>query len=510
MKSAATIHMATILVGLTISPSLLALDQSIEHIRGDQSRQLLGDGTGVVVGVIDSGIDYTHPAFTNLTTDGKSKKYAAKNFVPYESSTNDVAGHGTAVASIIASNDPNHIGLAPDAQLLNARVLNNNNGFNNGQWVGNGIAYAVNNNADILNLSLNYASPNSNGNNMLDLMLDWAAYERNTQVVSIAGNIQSSYTQVRSPGSIYNGFVVGRTTADFSQVHSNSANAYTQDGRMKPDLVAPGTNITIANDDHEYQNDYHYNSAYGTSFAAPHVAGLLAQQLEFGRANNLSTSNMVTKVTMMNATLHINDKTGNLQKPATAFTQGGVYTVTKPLSVDAGAGQVDGINLYNQYAPGEFGPGSVNSIGWDLNETGVANNSHVEYIINAPLELDSELAVTLNWLRKVTRTDNGNSIVDINDTYTYYDLNNLDLQILKDGNIIAQSISIRDNIEQLRINIDDENAQYSLRVFGKSVGHTPESFAIAWSAVAIPEPATLTLLLALSLTATARKNRKNC
>ncbi|QQE12462.1 S8 family serine peptidase [Planctomycetota bacterium] len=506
MKLRITSILTAVAAGVAVSSTSFALDESVEYIRGNTTRNLLGDGTGVVVGILDSGIDATHPALAGFTSDGMPRLKTADNFVTYENTTDDLYGHGTAVASVVASNNNIYTGLAPDVQLINARVLDKYNSFADGRWVGNGIAFAVNNDADILNLSLGYDAPNSDGTNTLDLMLDWATYERGTHVVSAAGNIKDSYKQVRSPGSIYNGFSVARTTNDFSKIHSNSCTAYTQDGRMKPDLAAPGTSIKMASHNHESLDDFAY-TASGTSFAAPHVAGLLAQQLEYGRNNNLSTSPMVTKATMMNATNPVIDKSNKLQAPAYSYDDNGIYTVTKPLSVDAGSGQIDALNLYNQYAHGEYGPGQVNSIGWDLFDDGLQNNDAIEYIIDSALELNSQLAVTLNWLRKVTRTDNGNGIVDIYDSYNYFNINNLDLQILKDGQVIAQSISSVDNIEQLRITVDDEFAQYSFRVLGTSINNTPEDFAIAWSSVAIPEPTTLLLLMGLSLSLTTARTR---
>ena len=84
-----------------------ALDQSIPRVHGDQSRLTLGDGTGIVIGIIDSGIDALHPALAVLDSLGQPRLVAAQNFVRTESelSADDVFGHGTAVAGVALSSD---------------------------------------------------------------------------------------------------------------------------------------------------------------------------------------------------------------------------------------------------------------------------------------------------------------------------------------------------------------------------------------------------------------------
>ena len=136
-------------------------------------------GAGVKVAVIDSGIDNNHPAI-----DGHVKGYIAfsedrdgqiqSNDAPHT----DVFGHGTWVSSVALSSDSFYTGMAPDARYVNARVLDSNVGFGNDVQVRNGIGFAIDRGANVLNLSLNYNATFSSGNSPLDLMLDWAAYSR--------------------------------------------------------------------------------------------------------------------------------------------------------------------------------------------------------------------------------------------------------------------------------------------------------------------------------------------
>lgn len=485
----ATVSLALLVASFALPTVTFALDLSVAAIGGDQSRTLLGDGTDVLVGIIDSGVDETHPTF-GTDSLGRSQLFAEANFVTAEpgNTGDDVHGHGTWVGSVVAGQDAQHTGMAPDARLINARVLDNGNGFPNGNQVANGVGFAIDQGADVLNLSLNYFSTFSTGTDVISRMVDWAAQEMGISSVICAGNINSSGPRVRGPGGAFNGITVGRTDFDFDQVHSNSGNAFTQDGRMKPELVAPGTSITMANDDWETQADF--TSASGCSFATPHVAGLMAQQIEAGRDAGLSTNPLVIKATQMNsADKTVLDKAGNNWEPAS----GAGASITQPLDTDSGAGQIDGVRLAEQYLIGEQEAGSVMVTGWDLAE--IAGNSSLDYDLQMPLVAGTDLTATLTWFRNVDRTDRGAVGVDAADSFVIEAIDNLDLQILADGLVIAESVSGIDTVEHLQITAA-ANVDYSIRVLGTSVVVDPtELFAVAWSAVAVPEPASLVLLL---------------
>jgi hypothetical protein len=475
-----------------------ALDASVPGIEGDISRALLGDGTGVVVGIVDSGVDDTHPALAGVDSLGNLRMLAEANFVTTEPANtgDDVFGHGTWVTSTVLSDDGTYTGMAPDARFINARVLNNGNSFFTDTWVRNGVGYAVDQGANIINLSLNFFAPTSSGNSQLDLMIDWAAYARGISTTIAAGNISggNGSQAVRGPGSAYNGITVGRTTADLSKVHTDSAVAYTADGRMKPDVVAPGSGLTLANDDWEGVASDWDTGLNGTSFAAPHVAGLLAQLLDAGTTLGYSTNPLVVKAAIMNsAGKSVLDRSFNPWAPASVANVAGVTTVSQPLDTDSGAGLINGLATAEQYLAGELSPGFVASIGWDLNA--VAGGQFVDYIIDPGLAAGSALTATLTWHRHVGLSDNGNGAVDAGDTFFLEQaLSNLNLQVLRNGTLVAQSVSTVDNVEHLFFDID-RSARYTLRVIGATVGGGSEQFALAWRGVALPEPASFVLVL---------------
>ncbi|MGE3240908.1 MAG: S8 family serine peptidase [Pirellulales bacterium] len=487
-------------------PSALAIHNSVPAVHGDVSRSLLGDGTGAIIGIIDSGVDDTHPALAGLDSLGQPRMIAEANFVTSEplNTGDDVFGHGTWVSSVALSSDAFYTGMAPDARYVNARVLDSNVGFGNDVQVRNGIGFAIDRGAQVLNLSLNYNATFSAGNSPLDLMLDWAAYARGVSSAAAVGNIPianpgdpnplpGSPNNARSPGSSFNGISVGRTLADFKKVSIFSAGAYTQDGRMKPDIVAPGTLLTMANDDWEGSAPDWDTNLNGTSFSTPHVAGLIAQQLEAGATHSLSTDPLVVKATILNsASKDILDWDFNPWEPASIQTVAGKTTTAHPLDPHAGAGQIDGAALATQYLAGEFSPGLVDPVGWDYSTLGVGG--FADYVIDQNLLLNSALTATLTWYRHVERFDGGvQGVVDAGDSfYVSQSVSNLDLQILRNGQVVAESISNVDNVEHLHWNVD-ESAQYTLRVLGTNL-YGNERFALAWYGAAVPEPASLSLV----------------
>jgi subtilisin family serine protease len=487
-----------------------ALDGSVPAIHGDVSRSVLGDGTGVVIGIVDSGVDKLHPALAGLDSLGNPRLVAERNFVTTEPTNtgNDVIGHGTWVTSAAMSRDSTFTGMAPDARYVNARVLDASNSFSGDTQVKNGIGYAIDQGADILNMSLIFFAPHSNGLQQMDLMLDWAAYARGIQCAICVGNIStgSGSSQVRSPGSAYNGVTVGRMTANFTAVHTDSSNAYTADGRMKPDVVAPGSALTLANDDWEGAASDWDTNRNGCSFATPHVAGLMAQQLEAGSRLGLSTDPLVVKATIMNSAAKILNKQSLPWAPADLQDLSGVATTQRPLDAHSGAGQIDGALLSTQYLAGEKTPGLVDPVGWDLYS--IADDQFIDYVIDPKLNFGTTLSATLTWYRHVGRNDNGNGIIDAADSFfTTQSLSNLNLQLLRNGQLVAESISQVDNVEHLFVDVD-RSSQYTLRVLGANVFGGSEQFALAWHGTAVPEPNCVWLVLAAITCLPARRARR--
>ena len=169
---------------------------------------------------------------------------------------------------------------------------------------------------------------------------------------------------------------------------------------------------------------------------------------------------LVLKSTLLNSAEKIRDRNGAAWAPNAAVTISGVYTTNSPLNVSAGAGELDGLQFSKQYLAGQNGPGNVPSLGWDLNNV----QTTLVYRLDR-LQPGSTLETTLDWFRHVAWTDNnGNGIIDSSDFFSQLSpLANLDLFVYRDDQLIAQSVSMIDNVEELNLtNLTAGN--YDIRV----------------------------------------------
>lgn len=216
-------------------------------------------GKGVKVAVLDTGCEITHP-------DLKDRVLGGRNFTDDDRSNPDIFtdynGHGTHVAGTIAAteNSAGVIGAAPEAGLLIVKVLNKA-GSGRYEWIIKGIEYAIDQNADIISMSLGGPADVPELHAAIQ-----AAVAKGILVVCAAGNEgdgDDSTNEFAYPGCYNEVISVGavnleRNSSDFT----NSNNEI--------DLVAPGERILST-----YLNGK-YATLSGTSMAAPHVSGALA------------------------------------------------------------------------------------------------------------------------------------------------------------------------------------------------------------------------------------------
>jgi subtilisin family serine protease len=209
-------------------------------------------GKGVQVAVVDSGIEYDHPALEDCVHGGVVVEYdeQAENNVriEQEEKTFDMAGHGTACAGIIHA-------LAPQAELYSVRVLGRDMRGRAIQFAA-GLDWATEHGMQVVNLSLSTSKEEYFG-----LFHDLAdqAYFKNVNVVSAVNNIPApSYPSL------------------YSSVISVAAHAghdpftYYYNPSPPVEFGAPGIDIEVA------WNNKQYVVSTGNSFAAPHIAGIVA------------------------------------------------------------------------------------------------------------------------------------------------------------------------------------------------------------------------------------------
>ena len=233
-------------------------------------------GKGVVVAVIDSGIDYRH-ADLGGCLGPECRVKAGYNFANKSQATNptDDNGHGTHVAGIIAANGVMK-GVAPDAKLLAVKVLDKDGAGLTSNIIA-GIEWAVSHGADVLNLSLGApGSPDSPDSQAVDNAVDL-----NCVVVVAAGNDGPDYDTLGSPAAARKVITVGATD-DQDQLASFSSRGPSSIYQVKPEIVAPGMAIksTVPKGTCAMCDASGFKEADGTSMAAPHVAGAAALLLE--------------------------------------------------------------------------------------------------------------------------------------------------------------------------------------------------------------------------------------
>jgi len=236
-------------------------------------------GDGVVVAVLDSGVQLDHPDLAgNLWTNpaevagngvdddrnGYVDDVHGANMISTGQSATDDEGHGTHVAGIVAAPGANGVGgsgIAPGAKIMSVKVLDANR-VGNSSLLARGIRYAIDQGARILNVSLNGDGTSQD----LDEALRYAG-DHGASVVTSAGNNARDLDQQPSyPASSALPSVLSVTATD----RSGGLLAVANTGLRSVDIAAPGATILST------ARGSGYELRQGTSMAAPFVAGSLA------------------------------------------------------------------------------------------------------------------------------------------------------------------------------------------------------------------------------------------
>ncbi len=255
-----------------------ALDDSSNTVIGAPAFwSSTGDhGENIDIGIIDSGIDYLHEELGGAPFPN-NKVVGGYDFVNGDGDPMDDDGHGTHVAGIAAGDGPlitNQRGVAYKARLWAFKVLDAS-GVGYQSWVMAGIERGLDPDQNpatpspirVINLSLGgFGDPDD----PLSQAIDNASNDGIVCVVAAGNSGEYGYETIGSPGCARHALTVGASTNQDSIAYFSSkgpsANLFT----IKPDVVAPGVNITSA----KLGGGYIVYS--GTSMATPHVAGAAA------------------------------------------------------------------------------------------------------------------------------------------------------------------------------------------------------------------------------------------
>ncbi|MCU7797322.1 MAG: S8 family serine peptidase [Candidatus Thiodiazotropha sp. (ex Myrtea spinifera)] len=233
-------------------------------------------GEGVVVAILDSGVDLNHPDLVSRWRGGVNSWLDpyGQHEIPV-----DFDGHGTQALSLVLGGDASgyQVGMAPNAQWIAAKIFDNNNQTSLSaiheafQWVLDPDGDPTTDDApDVVNNSWGFTNTINQCYQEFtdDIRL---LREAGIAVVFSAGNFgpfdETSISPANDPGSISVGSV-----DQFQDIErSSSRGPGACDGGVFPKLVAPGSLIFSAD-----ALPIGYNVVSGTSFAAPHVTGAIA------------------------------------------------------------------------------------------------------------------------------------------------------------------------------------------------------------------------------------------
>ncbi|MFF7144298.1 S8 family peptidase [Streptomyces nodosus] len=244
------------------------LDRSTKQVHAPEAWAEGYDGKDTKVAVLDTGVDAEHPDLVDRIA-------ASKNFTDSKT-TDDRVGHGTHTASTVggsgAASDGLKKGVAPGTSLLIGKVLNDS-GSGMDSWIIAGMQWAVDQQADVVSMSLGNPAIGDCTDPLAQATKELSK-NAHTLFVVAAGNSGSGTETVTSPGCVPGVLTVGAVDRDDTTAWFSSRGPVAVTHALKPEIAAPGVDISAANAGG--RGIYAYQTMSGTSMATPHVAGAAA------------------------------------------------------------------------------------------------------------------------------------------------------------------------------------------------------------------------------------------
>lgn len=219
-------------------------------------------GTGVKIGILDSGVDSRHPDLQKRVAGGTCLMTIVDP-AGCPDSYNDDSGHGTHVAGIIAANNNTFgtVGVAPSASLYAIKVLDENGRGSTSTLIA-GVEWAMRQKVDILNISITAPIYETSLEEIMK-----KAYNAGILIVGAAGNtgppVSGSSSSVEYPAK-FDSVIAVSSIDQYDKIDPLSSLG------KEVELAAPGVKI------YSTYPDSDYTTSSGTSMAAPYVSGLAA------------------------------------------------------------------------------------------------------------------------------------------------------------------------------------------------------------------------------------------
>ena len=270
------------ILSVALAASLALLPATTAHADGIRAQQWALDamhtqeswqttkGAGITVAVLDTGVDDQHPDLEGNVLPGK-------DMVGFGATRGDRAWarHGTAMAGIIAGHGhgvddaDGVLGIAPEAKILPVRVILEDGDSartkarnTRGNALAEGIRWAADQGADVINLSLGDDSDSAHPEPAEDEAVQYAL-EKGAVVVASAGNGGEKGDHISYPAA-YPGVIAATAVDEYGTRASFSTR------RWYATVSAPGVNVVIADPDEKYYE------GWGTSAASAFVSGAVA------------------------------------------------------------------------------------------------------------------------------------------------------------------------------------------------------------------------------------------
>ena len=444
----------------------MALNLATPHVEADYFWSQGYTGVGVEIGIIDLFLaDSSHPAI-------QANHLGNEVFVKGAAWISD---HATMVTGAAVSQDGTHTGVAPGAGWWSAQTTKRSSLSTirtqtvAAETFAQGLRGLAGNPVEVITLSIGFAGV-SDASDQWSLALDHIVNTNGSVITVSAGNDGPAISSMTGlPNGAYNIITVGATgdtlgspSEDYTRVADFSSRGPTSDGRIKPDIVAPGSLL------HLPTLGSNWADGNGTSFATPLVAGGAALLKGMGIDLGFVTDPKLIKSVLLNSA----DKLA-----------GWSHSPTQPLDFNQGAGQMNLRKAFEQYLPGEQDPGTVGAVGWDTQAATEASETF--YTLDANVLAGEFVTATLVWDRIVTtNTEDIDSAV-----YSVDHFDNLDLMLYAADDLstpLVSSISQLDNVEHIRFAVP-QNGQYVLgvRMTGASPGDS-ETYGLTWETTGDP------------------------
>ena len=383
------------------------IEEHVSQVNAPQVWNQGYTGEGVLVAILDTGVNYEHPDLADHLWDGGAQ-YPNHGYNSYDGSNNtmDNRGHGTHCAGIICGDGTGNkqTGIAPDATLMCVKALNDT-GNTNASAICAGMEFAVEHGAEVLSMSLGIANSSVADREML----------RQTCVNTLQAGVVASVAagnegdsqnsnpipnNVRVPASCPAPWIhpdqqenagelscvvsVGAVNKNDNVATVSSRGPVTWQetsfgdypynpgiGLIRPDVCAPGVDVVSLN-----YSDNGYTKKTGTSQAAPNVAGIICLMLSKKPEMTPAEISMVLETSAFKLENNKNNNSGSGRVDALAAIN----------AIDMGALVFNEMTFIDDNANGKMNPGE------EINFNMVFENISSETINNvtAKLTCDNE------------------------------------------------------------------------------------------------------------------------